>query len=862
MNDPDTALKTLKEIIKDFEAFCKSRGGASETDTRVKVIDRVLKEVLNWPESCISREDHVETGFLDYTLRLHDQPYVAVEAKREGSAFTIPHKMTERRYSLSGALMTDKRIKAAVDQVRTYCDDSDIPIKYAIATNGYTWIVFKAVREDISWKKGTARVFSSLEQIVENFTEFWNLLEFSQIDAGSLQDEFGVTEPSDRKLLRVIDRLYNANLPLLRNRYNTSLQPLINLIFEDIADQAQLEVLQQCYIHTGSLTIVQNDLDDVITKSIPEFLERDGTRTVGDDKHWDGLAHTLSSSVGAATGRLFLLLGGIGSGKTTFLKRYQRTTGKALLDGKTLWFAVDFLQAGDDPTVLETFVWRTILDELRKRYGDRNYEKMSQLKHVFADDIAVLQSTALNGLHPGAREYERELGKYVARWTENLSDYVPRLLRHSCRKDKLKPVLFVDNVDQLSPEYQGHIFLLAQRTTRLLDSITLISLREESYYNASIQKKFNAFTSHKFHIASPRFRAMIRSRIGYALDVLAERSAPGFVQHNLYSGETRSSLSDFLRIVGDSIFGESPKIVRFIEALCYGNMRLALQMFAQFLTSGVTDVDKMLAIYRRDGNYYVAFHEFCKSIMLGERKYYKEQPSPILNIFNVGSQKNASHFTGWRLILYLEGRRGESSSEGVGYVPLSEVIGAFEQVFNNRGDVVVTLDRLVRKQLVEVNTRSLETAAGASHVRVTSAGIYYSRFLAKSFAYLDLVLQDTPLNDEGVEKSLRDSVFLVDNLVDRDEQKLERVRTRFRRVETFLAYLKKEEDAERVIYNLGAVHGPLGATIAPQITQSYVSERDWIERRLLENRERYQEESLWGEWEEVQDEDDAEVKEG
>ena len=602
-----------------------------------------------------------------------------------GTIHSHPGSKTCSSYSCAGT-------KSAVEQVRTYCDDYDVPIKFALATNGYTWIVFKAVRADISWKKGTARVFSSLEQIASNFTEFWNLLEYSQIERGSLQDEFGTAVASDRKLLRVIDRLYNSNLPLLRNRFSTALQPLINLIFEDIADQAHLEVLQQCYIHTGSLTIVQNDLDDVITKSIPQFLVRDGARKVGDDRNYEGLTHTLSSSFSASTGRLFLLLGAIGSGKTTFLKRYQRTTGKELLDSKTLWFGIDFLQAGDDPTALEPFIWKTILDTFRKRYGGRGYEKQSKLKRIFADDITILQSTALNGMHPGSPAYEKDLGKYLAKWVEHHSDYVPGLLEHTCKTDARKLVLFIDNVDQLSPEYQGHIFLLAQRVTRLLDSITLISLREESYYTASIQKTFGAFTSHKFHIASPRFRTMIRNRIGYALDVLAERRSQGFVQDNLFSGETRSSLSDFLRIIGDSIFGENRKIVRFIEALCYGNMRFALQMFTQFLISGVTDVDKMLAIYRRDENYYVAFHEFCKSIMLGDRKYYKEEPSPIVNMFSVGSQKNASHFTAWRLISYLQGRRGESNTEGQGYVALGEVISSFESLFNNRGDVVATLN--------------------------------------------------------------------------------------------------------------------------------------------------------------------------
>jgi hypothetical protein len=349
---------------------------------------------------------------------------------------------------------------------------------------------------------------------------------------------------------------------------------------------------------------------------------------------------------------------------------------------------------------------------------------------------------------------------------------------------------------------------------------------------------------------------MIRSRINYAVDLLEEKKSLSSVLVHAVGGEARASIANFLRIVGESIFGMNKKIVRFIEALCYGNMRLALQMFTQFLVSGATDVDKMLGIYKRDGNYYVAFHEFVKSIMLGDRKYYKEEQSPVMNIFNVGAEKNSSHLTCWRLIRYLSGRRGESSTEGQGYVPLSEIISAFENVFNNRGDVITSLNRLVRKQLVEANTRSTEGAVGASHVRVTSAGIYFVRYLSNSFAYLDLVLQDTPINDEQVEAFLRESVFQVDNLGDREEQKLERVHTRFRRVERFLDYLDKEEQAETKEINLQAVKGPIGEAIVPGIKKEYENERDWIDRRLRENRERFQDEPAWSNDEDEPADDD------
>ena len=129
----------------------------------------------------------------------------------------------------------------------------------------------RAVRDDIPWKKGRARIFSSLEYIAANFTEFWNLLSYRTITAGSLHEEFGASSQVPRNLDRVIEKLFNADVPLRRNRLNTELHPLIKLIFEDIADQEQIDVLKSCYVHTGSIERVVNDLDHIITESIPSF---------------------------------------------------------------------------------------------------------------------------------------------------------------------------------------------------------------------------------------------------------------------------------------------------------------------------------------------------------------------------------------------------------------------------------------------------------------------------------------------------------------------------------------------------------------------------------------------------------------
>ena len=395
-------------------------------------------------------------------------------------------------------------------------------------------------------------------------------------------------------------------------------------------------------------------------------------------------------------------------------------------------------------------------------------------------------------------------------------------------------MLFIDNVDQLDSEYQAQIFLLAQRITRMAGSVTVIALREESYYAPSVQNTFTAYTSHKFHIASPQFLPMIQNRIQYAIRALEtqKNKIAGTVLH-AQAFDSRD-ISDFLRIVEFSILEWSRRISRFIECICFGNMRSALQMFTTFLTSGATDVDKMLLIYRRSGQYNVAFHEFQKSVILEDRAYYKEDESPILNLFNCSSERNSSHFTGLRLLSLLLSHRSESNPEGRGYVDLGRAVGLFADAFDNVRDLSITLDRLLSKQLIEVNTRATHTVAGASHVRITAAGWYYLRYLARTFAYLDLVLQDTPLNDDKLERYLRQSVYDVNNLADKEQEKYERMQVRFNRTQNFLNYLMEEEQREAKIFNLTGLPNPLSTIFVKDIIRTVQSDRDYIEQRLRE----------------------------
>lgn len=829
---PDAALEKLSEIYDDFRDFCSKRGQVTEADTRAQIIDRILKEVLCWPSDVLGREDPVHKGFIDYVLSSPSgRNILVVEAKKEGVSFDMPISKKTVRYKLNGSAKTNEELYQAINQAHYYAVEKGI--RYAVVTNGYAWLVFRAIREDMSWRDGHAIAFSSAGVIKDKFIEFWNLLSWEAISSGSFATNFVNIQPVNRSMNRVNDRLHNPDQVITRNRLHSQLHPLVNRIFGDITEYDQVEIMQRCYIHTTTLRIVDRSLQFVIQDSIPHFAALDGTfDTTPGPEDGGKFGRNLPDYINQSDGSVFLLLGGVGSGKSTFLKRYFQFVGREYIDSVGHWYYVSFLKPPSQME-LEGFVYKTILNHIRTRYQSENLETRESVLEAYDVELERIHRTILAAEQLDEVEYQRRLSRYIEQWTADENNYVKKLIG-LLRKRGKAVVICIDNVDQLSPDFQNSIFLLSQRIADELKSLVIVALREETFYTATIQRTFTAYTNQKYHISSPDFKRLINQRINYARELLSLDDQT--VRLVLRSGGEfdKQQVSNFLGIMEQSLMAHNKNIARFIECISSGNMRVALDLFTRFLYSGSTDVDKMLNIFERSGRYYVPFHEFAKSVILGDRKYYRESEglNEVMNVFDCGLERNSSHFTGLRILSMLLNYRNVNSAEGRGYVRISTVLEAFLIIFDNEEDFFRTADRLLRKNLIEVDTRVTDTIQKAVHIRITAAGWYYLSYLSNSFSYLDLIYVDTPLNDDTTFNLLVRLTRDVDNIFEDEKSRRQKLELRFERVRSFLLYLSKEEKIEREEYKLESLGNVLGKEIMEPIIRNCEAEIESIKKRL------------------------------
>lgn len=147
----------------------------NEATTRLHLIDTFFFDCLNWSRRAdVTVEDAYNGEYCDYTFRLN-RPVLIVEAKREGKYFEVPAAQKRTIYSLASLKRNNQPLKDALEQVAGYCQSRGVTM--AAVTNGHQLVVFIATRNDgVPPLEGDALVYTTLEQIEENFLEVWNYL--------------------------------------------------------------------------------------------------------------------------------------------------------------------------------------------------------------------------------------------------------------------------------------------------------------------------------------------------------------------------------------------------------------------------------------------------------------------------------------------------------------------------------------------------------------------------------------------------------------------------------------------------------------------------------------------------------------
>ena len=673
----------------------------NEATTRLQLIDELLFDCLGWDKSECTAEDNFEGKYTDYSL---GKPHVnlIVEAKKEDIYFEVPVGISDVTYRIQRFKDEAPSVYEAIRQAMGYCQSRGVP--FGAVCNGHQIVAFLASRTDgIPPIEGRALVLNSLQHMADHSLDLWNCLSNVGVSSRGLPvflQESGERPPPDKLSLRI----HNYPRYQLRNSLQTDLQVFGDLIIEDVSKspENEEEFLKGCYAESGALSQYALVSKAILqSKYSTEFEESIAGPSLTGATSKGGKPRITSEMLAqSATKRPVLLIGDVGVGKTMFVRHFITVEAADLLQEAI----VIYIDLGVQPTLesnldeyLELEITRQLLDNYDIDIADRRF-------------VQGVYNVALSGFDKGIygelkdtypEEYEKRKIAFLEEKIANRHEHLRQCLEHVRKGRNKQIVVFLDNVDQRPDDFQQRSFLIGQSMAELWPAFVFVSLRPETYHRSRAEGTLSAYHAKAFTISPPRVDRVIHKRLQYAIQLL-ESGVIGKSLEGIGFHVNLQDLLDYLRII-DYSFENNVELIEFVDNVCGGNIRLAIDFVRVFVGSGHANTAKMLQIYRDSGRYNLALHEFLRAVIYGDYRDYDASYSEIANLFDIGGADGREHFLAPIVLAYLG--LDSPASGNTGYVSAENLYRYSQGLGFQPSQITSVLDRLLRNKLVETEKK-------------------------------------------------------------------------------------------------------------------------------------------------------------
>ncbi|MBE9576854.1 hypothetical protein [Flavobacterium proteolyticum] len=736
----------------------------SEAQTRFDLIDRIIREILQWEHGQISVEPHTtgeKSGYIDYLLTAGDYKII-IEAKKIGAAFPTPTK--RKKLKVDGTILGTGEIKEALSQAESYAKNKNADV--VVVTNGSCWCFYTMKYKDRNELHAT--ILFPFEDL-QDAEELFNVFEVHNVEQGSL---LNITSELEVVLNnKIINTLDNSDYRLGRNSIADHIMKGIDNAILSEALLSDEEVLKECYVESDSRTKFDSTLKIHLTQYKPSLIEP--AKKIKRDQKKDGISDLIKLSKPNVSSPVTLIIGSVGSGKSTYLKHFELIKSKEILGSqKAHWIYIDYEKMGLSGNP-RNFLYKSLNEYLLQENKDNPTDYTSVILPAYKKEIEALRRGPYSLL--SEEKFNDKIAEIIDKDFQNVEPYVEKVFKYIASEQLC--VIVIDNVDLYEDDtLETNVFSEAISISKTLKCVVFLSLRDSTFIKHKDSSIFNAYELKKFWINPPAFRDVLSKRLTYASRTLKDESA--IIELHSGSKLNVSDLGLFFKIVQKSVLNEANS--KLFEYLSDRNPRKGINLIQNFLTSGHIQADKAISDYiEGESKFAFPFHEVFKGSILGSWKYYREERSEsLLNVFDSKLGTKKQQLILLYLLKYLQINARIDKSE----VEYSEIV-KFISNFGASEDIAISL--LVKLQIFNVVHTNEKHLSNPKYF-ITLCGGYYISNLCKMFVYVETVMYDTNILDGELFNKLCEITYLIEDTRDWSE----RMVLRKERINLFFEYLK------------------------------------------------------------------------
>jgi hypothetical protein len=538
------------------------------------------------------------------------------------------------------------------------------------------------------------------------------------------------------------------------NTFAADLSPALRRYFSSRDQTTDAEIYSRAYISSDEVT----SYDRILESFLRDRLARSKSRTEINTSRRKAAAITKSISAFDASrpigGDLQLVTGGVGAGKSLFARRYREYLQPAELAGRNHWAFINFISPPEDFAKWNDWVCENFARSIADEGAPVDLRDAGDQERVFANDLADRSAyyARMEAIQTGRGDLEK--ARDIEQWRLDPLKLTRGLARY-LQGDRAENLIVVfDNVDRRETDAQLTAFQAALWFMEQTRAMVILQMRDstfEAYKNSPPLDTYR--TGQIFHISPPRFIDVVKRRLELSLEYLAQ-VAPEQVKFTTKSGVTisypKGRSGEFLTGIYNELFQSRSNVARVLEALAGRNVRRALDMFLAIITSGHIPEEVIASVAQGVGFQRFPEHLILRALMRQDYRFFSNNSGFVANIFHCTTRwERPSNLLVPEILFYLVSQRKVRGDNGqTGFVGFPRLLVEMENLGFVRGDVSDATQFCLSKELVEVDTSSLDMIRDRDSLKATASGWAHMRLLSSRLEYLAALLPTTAINDK------------------------------------------------------------------------------------------------------------------
>ena len=424
-----------------------------------------------------------------------------------------------------------------------------------------------------------------------------------------------------------------ANELIGDNSFGTNVSIEYKYLFNPESLEDRASVVRNAYVVSKRKQAHVAPIDRLIRSALPRQIV--DAHKIDDTSSASNLIEAIQH-YGKDESQICLLVGSVGSGKSTFTDYLHHKALPSTVMRATQWINLNLNQAPLSRELIYDWVISSALKAIASAHVEIDLEDLSVLKKIYSKQLAALDKGKASLFSRDSDRYAEivfaELDRLQADKIATFSGVIDLVYK----KNHQLLVIVLDNCDKRGRDDQLLMFEVASWLKNNFSCIVFLPLRDTTYDQYRNEPPLDTVIKDLvFRIDPPLLDRVIQARLNFALrEISTQKAKFTYMLSNGMRVEcNRSEVASYLKTITASLF-QDQLFKRIVSGLAGRNIRKGLEILLDFCKSGYITADEILKVRTNGGDHQLPKHTVAKILLKGRRKYYGDSDATIKNLFS------------------------------------------------------------------------------------------------------------------------------------------------------------------------------------------------------------------------------------